>query len=104
LDRGGEHGKRLATLLRSEPVRRVSSVIDPMILEPYPPTSRRVVLAASNDRLTSMRAAQRLHERWQGEVAWHAGGHIGHLMSSGARSVVDDFLLSDNEVRSPEVP
>ena len=43
--------------------------------------------------MTSVNAAQRLHERWGGQVHWHPGGHIGHLMSGRVRGVVDDFLL-----------
>jgi hypothetical protein len=25
-------------------------------------------------------------------VHWHAGGHIGHLLSSDVKAAVDDFL------------
>jgi hypothetical protein len=50
-------------------------------------------VAAIGDRMTSVNAAQRLHERWGGQVHWHPGGHIGHLMSGEVRRVLDDFLL-----------
>ena len=91
--RTGARGRALATLLRSEPVRAAGSVVDPTVLEPRCPPERRLVVAAVGDRMTSVRAAQRLHERWGGRVHWHPGGHIGHLMSGDVRRVLDDFLL-----------
>ncbi len=91
-ERTGARGRRLAALLREEPVRRLGAVVDPTELEPHAPRDRRLVIAALNDRMTSVRAAQRLHERWQGEVHWHHGGHIGHLMSGQVKSELDAFL------------
>jgi dienelactone hydrolase len=91
-ERTGARGKRLAALLRAEPVRRLGAMVDPTELEPHAPPERRLVIAALNDRMTSVRAAQRLHERWGGEVHWHHGGHIGHLMSGQVRAEVDEFL------------
>jgi pimeloyl-ACP methyl ester carboxylesterase len=89
----GGRGRRLAALLRSEPVRAVGTVVDPTALEPHCAPDRRLVVAALGDRMTSVNAAQRLHARWDGQVYWHPGGHIGHLMSGGVRAVIDDFLL-----------
>ncbi len=89
----GGRGRKLAALLRSDPVRAVGAVVDPTTLEPQCAPERRLVVAALGDRMTSVNAAQRLHERWGGQVYWHPGGHIGHLLSGGVRSVVDDFLL-----------
>ncbi len=91
--RTGARGRRLAALLRSEPVRAVGNAVDPTALEPRCAPERRLVVAALGDRMTSVHAAQRLHERWGGHVHWHPGGHIGHLMSGEVRSIVDDFLL-----------
>jgi len=91
-ERTGRRGKKLAALLRAEPVRRLGAVVDPTELEPHAPPERRLVIAALNDRMTSVQAAQRLHERWGGEVHWHHGGHIGHLMSGQVRAEVDGFL------------
>ncbi|HET9420871.1 MAG TPA: hypothetical protein VFO49_07030 [Nocardioides sp.] len=91
-ERTGRRGKRLAALLRAEPVRMLGTVVDPTELEPHAPPERRLVVAALNDRMTSVKAAQRLHERWQGDVHWHHGGHIGHLMSGGVRAELDAFL------------
>jgi dienelactone hydrolase len=91
-ERTGARGKRLAAMLREEPVRRLGAIIDPTELEPHAPPDRRLVIAALNDRMTSVKAAQRLHERWQGDVHWHHGGHIGHLMSGAVRAQLDAFL------------
>lgn len=95
LHRTGGRGRTLAALLRSDAVHQVSSVVDPLVLEPHAPPDRRLVVAALNDRMTSIRAAQRLNVRWGGQVHWHAGGHIGHLMSNDVRLVVDQFLLGE---------
>jgi len=91
--RTGARGRKLAALLRSEPVRAVGTAVDPTALEPRCAPDRRLVVAALGDRMTSVNAAQRLHERWDGHVHWHPGGHIGHLMSGDVRGVLDDFLL-----------
>ena len=93
----GGRGRKLAALLRSEPVRAVGSVVDPTALEPLCAPDRRLVVAALGDRMTSVTAAQRLHERWGGQVHWHPGGHIGHLMSGGVRSALDDFLVNHRD-------
>lgn len=92
--RTGPRGRTLAALLREPPVRRLGALVDPTELEPVAPRHRRLVVAALNDRMTSVRAAQRLHQRWQGEVHWHHGGHIGHLLSGRVRATVDRFLAA----------
>ena len=107
LARTGGRGKRLAALLRDEAVQACGTVVDPTALEPFAPVSRRLVVAAVNDRMTSVQAAQRLHERWGGQVHWHAGGHIGHLLSGDVRTAVDQFLLGEPVEPGPvpaEVP
>lgn len=88
----GGRGRTLAALLREEPVVRIGALVDPTELEPRAPRDRRLVIAALNDRMTSVKAAQRLHQRWQGEVHWHHGGHIGHLVAGSVRGAVDEFL------------
>ena len=90
--RTGGRGRELAGLLRDDAVTACGSVVDPLALDPHAPPDRRLVVAARNDRMASVRAAERLHERWGGQVHWHPGGHIGHLMSGDVRRVVDDFL------------
>ena len=92
MDRGGERGRELAELMRDDAVRAVSSVVDPLAVEPIPANGRRMVIAALNDRVTSVRSAQRLHDHWDGRVHWFRGSHVGHAFSKNVRSVVDGFL------------
>ena len=91
----GGRGKKLAALLRSDPVKAVGTVVDPTALEPHAAPDRRLVVAALGDRMTSVRAAQRLHGRWGGQVHWHAGGHIGHLISGDVKTALDEFLAPE---------
>lgn len=99
LARTGGRGKKLAALLRDEAVQACGRVVDPTALEPYAAPERRLVVAALNDRMTSVQASQRLHAQWGGQIHWHPGGHIGHLMSADVRSAVDEFLLAANKPR-----
>jgi predicted alpha/beta hydrolase family esterase len=92
--RNGERGRELAALLRDEAVVACSSAVNPLALEPLVRKDRRLVVAALNDRMTSVTAAERLHARWDGRVHWHPGGHIGHLLSGDVRNAVDVFVLS----------
>jgi pimeloyl-ACP methyl ester carboxylesterase len=92
LRRAGTTGRRMADLFEAPGVRAVDAVIDPMSVVPLAPAHRRLLVAAVNDRMTSVRAARRLHDSWGGQVHWHPGGHIGHLLSPDVRSVVDEFL------------
>jgi len=97
VERTGGRGRELARLLRDEAVSACGVVNDPLALEPHAAPERRLVVAALNDRMTSVQAAQRLHERWGGQVHWHPGGHIGHLLSADVRGVVDRFLVEPSE-------
>ncbi|MGV9712868.1 alpha/beta hydrolase [Gordonia sp. NPDC003424] len=90
--RGGSKGRALSRLMSSQPVRAVSSVIDPLTVEPAPKPDRRMVIGALNDRVTSVAAAQRLHRHWGGRVHWYRGGHVGHAMSGDVRRATDGFL------------
>lgn len=92
MERGGARGRYLAELMRSEPVRAVAGVVNPLSVQPVPVPDRRMVVAASNDRVTSVAAAQQLHEHWGGRIHWYAGSHVGHAMSASIRHAVDDFF------------
>lgn len=92
LDRAGDRGRASAELLRDPAVSAVSSIIDPLSVTPFAEPERRMVIAALNDRVTSTRAAQRLHEHWQGRVHWYPGGHVGHAISNHVRVATDEFL------------
>ncbi len=90
--RTGRRGRRLSELLRSDAVRECGSVIDPLTVLPHADVDRRLVIAALNDRMTSVQAAQRLHEHWGGHVAWHHGGHVGQVFARNVKDALDDFL------------
>lgn len=92
LDRAGERGREAAALLRADSVTAVSSVVDPLAVMPYAPENRRAVIAALNDRVTWVTAAQKLHEHWGGRIDWYAGGHVGHVFSGQVRAATDQFL------------
>lgn len=92
LDRAGDRGRASAALLRDPAVTAVSSVVDPLAVTPFAEPERRMVIAALNDRVTSTRAAQRLHEHWGGRVHWYPGGHVGHAVSGHVRKATDGFL------------
>ncbi|WP_439029858.1 alpha/beta hydrolase family protein [Gordonia terrae] len=92
MERGGSKGKYLASLMRSDAVRAVGSVINPLSVEPIAVPDRRMVVAALNDRVTSVSAAQQLHRHWGGRVHWYSGSHVGHAISNGIRQATDEFL------------
>ncbi|MCH5644646.1 alpha/beta fold hydrolase [Gordonia sp. ABSL49_1] len=100
--RGGSKGKALARLMNSDAVRAVSSVIDPLSVEPFAAPGRRMVVAALNDRVTSVTAAQRLYDHWGGHVHWYPGSHVGHAISGDIRRATDAFLADQADV--PPVP
>jgi len=92
LDRAGERGRTAAALLRTPAVQAVSSVVDPLAILPQAPPDRRMVIAALNDRVTWVTAAQRLHDFWGGRIHWYPGGHIAHVFSGHVRRATDEFL------------
>lgn len=51
-----------------------------------------MVVAALNDRVTSVTAAQQLHNHWGGKVHWYSGSHVGHAISGSIRQATDEFL------------
>ncbi|WP_068269870.1 alpha/beta hydrolase [Aldersonia kunmingensis] len=93
LSRAGARGSRLADLLRAEPIRLANTAIDATTTMPLVPESRRWIIAAANDRVTSPQLAARLHERWGGRVHWHPGGHVGTILSHDTRAVLDEFIV-----------
>ncbi|ATD72051.1 MULTISPECIES: alpha/beta hydrolase family protein [Gordonia] len=92
MSRGGPKGQRLASLMRDESVREVASVISPLSVQPIATPDRRMVVAALNDRVTWVSAAQQLHEHWGGRIHWYPGSHVGHAISTGIRHATDGFL------------
>jgi len=99
---GGAQGRRLASLLRSDPVIELERFIDPRRFEPAVPPQRRHVIAGSVDRVTTPRAALELAEHWRPlEVEWYDGGHVGHGWSKILRGYIDSALLQlyEDDVR-----
>ncbi|MCZ4553050.1 alpha/beta fold hydrolase [Gordonia rubripertincta] len=92
LVRGGDRGRTLAKLFQSQAVRDVASAVDPLAVTPFAAPERRLVVAALNDRVTSVAAAQRLHAHWGGAVHWYPGGHISGVMAGEVRAAIVDFL------------
>jgi pimeloyl-ACP methyl ester carboxylesterase len=101
--RGGIRGKLMAELLSSEPVRTVSAVMDPLSVEPHAEPDRRMVIAALNDRITSVTAAQQLHQHWNGRVHWYQGSHVGSVFAGDVKAVADSFLLGRPTKSAPSV-
>lgn len=81
-------------LLRSEPVERVMSVVDYQTVEPTAPPERRLIVGARHDQMARCEPAERLHERWGGELYWHRGSHVGHLFARGVQGASERFLAS----------
>jgi pimeloyl-ACP methyl ester carboxylesterase len=92
LARGGPSSERLRRLLLSEEVTALTSVIDPVILEPAPPPERRLVVGAWNDQMALREPAIALHGRWGGQLYWHDGSHVGHIFSRRIQAVTEKFL------------
>ncbi len=92
MDRAGKLGRTAAELLRTDSVRAVSSVVDPLSVEPFAAPARRLVIAALNDRVTWVTAAQRLHDHWGGRIEWYPGGHVAHVFSGRVHELTDEFL------------
>jgi hypothetical protein len=92
LHRWGSGADGVAAVLHSETVARLTSVIDPLAVQPLPPSERRLIVGAWHDQMAMRGPALALHERWGGELYWHDGGHVGHLFAGGVQRVTEDFL------------
>jgi len=71
---------------------RLTSVIDPLAVEPSPPPQRRLIVGAWHDQMAYRQSALALHERWGGRLHWHDGGHVGHLLSRSVEAETERFL------------
>ncbi|MCF6386994.1 alpha/beta hydrolase [Mycobacterium sp. MBM] len=91
LGRWGDSGSRAAELLQSDTVSAMTSVIDPLATTPM--TDRRLIVGAWHDQMAMRSSALAMHERWGGELYWHDGSHVGHLLSGGVRTAYERFLL-----------
>lgn len=102
LHRWGSAADQVAAVLNSETVTRLTSVIDPLAVQPLPPPEHRLIVGAWHDQMAMRGPALALHDRWGGEMYWHDGGHVGHLFSTGVQTVTERFLHRvSSAARSP---
>jgi pimeloyl-ACP methyl ester carboxylesterase len=92
LHRWGPTADEVAAVLGSDVVTRLTSLIDPLAVQPLPPVEHRLIVGARHDQMAMRAPALALYERWGGELYWHDGGHVGHLFSGDVTAVTDTFL------------
>lgn len=92
LHRWGSAADIVGAAMASEIVTDLTSVIDPLSVEPSPPPDRRLIVGAWHDQMAYRQSALVLHERWGGRLHWHDGGHVGHLLSRSVDAETRRFL------------
>ena len=92
LGRWGSSRDGYRELLQSSEVSRLTSVIDPLAVDPVPPQQRRLIVGAWHDRMAMREPAVALQQRWGGQLYWYDGSHVGHLFSRRAQRVTERFL------------
>jgi pimeloyl-ACP methyl ester carboxylesterase len=92
LGRWGSARDGYRELLQSSVVSRLTSVIDPLAVDPAPPPQRRLIVGAWHDRMAMREPATALQERWRGQLYWYDGGHVGHVFSRRVQRVTERFL------------
>jgi pimeloyl-ACP methyl ester carboxylesterase len=102
LDRWGSSRSGFQELLESPVVSRLTSVIDPLAVDPAPPPQRRLIVGAWHDRMAMREPTTALQDRWGGQLYWYDGGHVGHIFSRRVQRVTDRFLRS--VIQEPESP
>jgi pimeloyl-ACP methyl ester carboxylesterase len=92
LARWGPSRGGFGELLGSPVVEKLTSVIDPLAVDPAPPPARRLIVGAWHDRMAMREPAIALHERWQGQLYWYDGSHVGHVFSRRVQRITLQFL------------
>lgn len=92
LHRWGSAADVVGAAMASDVVVDLTSVIDPLAVEPTPPPERRLIVGAWHDQMAYRHSALALHERWGGRLHWHDGGHVGHLLSRSVEAETERFL------------
>jgi pimeloyl-ACP methyl ester carboxylesterase len=92
LSRWGAARDGFRELLESPVVAKLTSVIDPLAVDPAPPPERRLIVGAWHDRMAMREPTTALQERWGGELYWYDGGHVGHIFSRRVQQVTERFL------------
>jgi hypothetical protein len=73
-------------------VAKLTSVIDLLAVNPAPPPERRLIVGAWHDRMAIREPAIALQGRWNGELYWYDGSHVGHIFSRRVQRVTERFL------------
>ncbi|OBG76307.1 MULTISPECIES: PHB depolymerase family esterase [unclassified Mycobacterium] len=92
LGRWGSSRDEFRALLASPEVTALTSVIDPLAVTPKPPPHRRLIVGAWHDRMAMRGPALALQERWNGQLYWYDGSHVGHVFSRRVQGVTRRFL------------
>jgi pimeloyl-ACP methyl ester carboxylesterase len=92
LSRWGSARDAFRNLLGSPVVAQLTSVIDPLAVDPEPPPHRRLIVGAWHDRMAMRDPAIALHDRWGGQLYWYDGSHVGHIFSRRVQKVSERFL------------
>jgi pimeloyl-ACP methyl ester carboxylesterase len=92
LSRWGSARDGFRELLESPVVAKLTSVIDPLAVDPAPPPERRLIVGAWHDRMAMREPTTALQERWGGELYWYDGSHVGHIFSRRVQQVSERFL------------
>jgi pimeloyl-ACP methyl ester carboxylesterase len=93
LGRWGSSRSEFRELLASPVVSKLTSVIDPLAVDPAPPPHRRLIVGAWHDRMAMRDPAIELQDRWGGQLYWYDGSHVGHIFSRKVHRVTERFLL-----------
>jgi pimeloyl-ACP methyl ester carboxylesterase len=92
LGRWGSSRDGFRELLQSSEVSRLTSVIDPLAVDPAPPPERRLIVGAWHDRMAMREPTTALQDRWGGQLYWYDGSHVGHIFSRRVQRVTEQFL------------
>lgn len=89
-------------MLGSPVVARLTSVIDPLAVDPAPPPQRRLIVGAWHDRMAMREPTEALQERWDAQLYWYDGSHVGHIFSRRVQQVTERFLRGVVSQNGPE--
>jgi pimeloyl-ACP methyl ester carboxylesterase len=92
LGRWGSSRDVFRELLASPVVSQLTSVIDPLAVNPAPPPERRLIVGAWHDRMAMREPTTALQDRWGGQLYWYDGSHVGHIFSRRVQRVTEQFL------------
>jgi pimeloyl-ACP methyl ester carboxylesterase len=92
LNRWGSSRDEFRELLESPVVAKLTSVIDPLAVDPAPPPDRRLIVGAWHDRMAMREPTNALQDRWGGQLYWYDGSHVGHIFSRKVFRVTERFL------------